>query len=411
MKKIFAFGVIIFMQQKSHAQNDVSPYSIIGIGDIQQSSFDRSSGMGNTGISLSSSKFMYHANPASYSKLDDHFFSMEVTMRYKDITYNGNAITSANNRSTDFSVEKFALAIKIKPRWAASLGLMPFSTSNYSFYAKKNIQGSDLYADAYYEGTGGLNQIYLANACTIAKNLRLGIQSTVLFGNFTQKETLYTNYLGLTDAPLISINQFYTSKIYFKGGLQYDLRLNKNWAMNFGAVASRKTNLNASYTLDVSQDSGTIVNKESVKENYFTIPSIYGAGISLVHKNSVTFSVDYQKQLWSDLNYKGLNYQLVNSDKISAGVEYSQKRPYMNTFFESYYLQAGCFYNNSYLKIYGQQLKDKGITFGIGINAKRSQLAYQVSLEVGQRGTTQNNLIKENYVQGSVTLLYRDFWF
>src|SRR5437867_12687153 len=100
MKKLFVFiGVIIFAQQKSNAQNDVSPYSIIGIGDIQQSSFDRSSGMGNTGISLSSSKFMYHANPASYSKLDDHFFSMEVTMRYKDITYSGNTITSVNNRS------------------------------------------------------------------------------------------------------------------------------------------------------------------------------------------------------------------------------------------------------------------------------------------------------------------------
>jgi len=78
---------------------------------------------------------------------------------------------------------------------------------------------------------------------------------------------------------------------------------------------------------------------------------------------------------------------------------------------KKYFLQTGAYYSNSYLKIYGQQLQDYGITFGAGFNAKRSQLAYQFSLEIGKRGTTQNNLIRENYVQAGITLLYRDFWF
>lgn len=416
MKKIIVFIIVaLFMLQKSVAQNDISPYSIIGIGDIQQSTFDRSSGMGNTGLSLSSSRFMYHANPASYAKLADHYFSMEVTMRYKDVTYRGNNITIDNNRSTDFSVEKFAVAIKVLPKWAVSLGLMPFSTSNYSFYSIKNIQGSDYYAPAYYEGNGGLNQIYLSNAFTVAKNLRLGIQSTVLFGNFTQKETFYTDSIGLTYAPIITTNQFYTSKIYFKAGLQYDLKLNKNWSMSVGAVAARKTNLNANYTVTVSQDSGTIATKESLKTNYFTIPSIYGGGISLVHKDKFTFSVDYQKQLWSNLQYKGLNYELLNSTRISGGVEYSHKLWYKGVSFEDYYIQGGYYYNNSYLKINGVQLKDYGITAGIGFNMKRTEfgkdLSYQFNLGFGTRGTTKNSLIKENYVQASITLLYRDFWF
>ena len=416
MKKALVFiSLVVFEQQKSFAQNDVSPYSIVGIGDIQQSTFDRSSGMGNTGLSLSSSRFMYHANPASYAKLADHYFSMEVTMRYKDITYSGNNITIDNNRSTDFSVEKFAVAIKLRPKWAVSLGLMPFSTSNYSFYSKKNIQGSDYYAPAYYEGNGGLNQIYLSNAFTVAKNLRLGLQSTVLFGNFTQKETFHTDSIGLTSAPIITTSQFYTSKIYFKAGLQYDLKLNKNWSMSVGAVAARKTNLNANYTVTVSQDSGTIATKESLKTNYFIIPSVYGGGISLTHKDKLTFSVDYQRQLWGELQYKGLNYELLNSTRISGGVEYSHKLWYKGVSLENYYIQGGYYYNGSYLKINGVQLKDYGITAGVGFNMKGTEfgkdLSYQFNLGVGTRGTTKNNLIRENYVQATITLLYRDFWF
>ena len=393
------------------AQNNASPYSMIGIGDIQQSYFDRSSGMANTGISLSLSRFMYHANPASYAKLEDHFFSMEFSARYRDVTYSGNGVSPLTGRSADISVEKLALAMKIKSWLGTSIGIMPFSTSNYSFSGTKNIQGSDLTADAVYEGTGGLNQAYIANAINIKKNLRVGVQTTFLFGNFTQKETLSTDALSITSTPVVTTAKAYMGKMYFKAGMQYDVKLNKNWGLNLGATASQKTKLNANYDITVADDTGTIATRETYKSNYFSLPSIYAGGISFVYKNKFTLSADYQQQLWNELQYKGLNYQLVNSNRISAGIEYAKRVPYMNAVFEKYFLQTGAYYSNSYLKIYGQQLQDYGITFGAGFNAKRSQLAYQFSLEIGKRGTTQNNLIRENYVQAGITLLYRDFWF
>jgi hypothetical protein len=101
---------------------------------------------------------------------------------------------------------------------------------------------------------------------------------------------------------------------------------------------------------------------------------------------------------------------LVNSQKIAAGFEYSKKINYMDQAFEKYFLQTGFFYNNSYLKIAGQQLKDLGATFGAGVQLNRSGLGLQGSIEVGQRGTTVNNLIKEKYTQVNFTISYRDFW-
>jgi hypothetical protein len=411
MQKIIYSIFLFFTAAYGFAQNTTSPYSIIGIGDIQQSYFDRSSGMANTGISLSSGRYLYHANPASYAKLEDHYFAMEVAARYKDITYAGNGVNINSNRSNDISIEKLAFAHKLKPWWAVSIGIMPYSTSNYSFSSTKDIQGTSLTTVADYEGTGGLNQAYIANAFNITKNLRVGLQTTALFGNFTQTETLYTNGLSITGSPVVTTAKIYTSKILLKGGIQYDVKLNRNWGLNIGAIASKKTTFNADYDITVTDDTGTIASIKTYKTNYFTLPSVYGAGIALVNKNKITFSADYQRQLWSNLNYKGYNYQLVNSNRVSAGFEYANRIPYMQGFVEKYYVQAGAYYSNSYLKMYGQQLQDYGISVGAGFNSKKSQFAYLLSLEIGKRGTVQNNLIRENYVQVGITLTYRDFWF
>lgn len=410
MHKLFISTSFFFTAIIATAQNTSSPYSIIGIGDIQQSYFDRTSGMANTGFALSSSRYLYHANPASYGKLDPHYFTMEVAVRYKNISYSGNGVSVSNNTSNDLSVEKLVLAHKLKDWWGMSIGLLPYSTSNYAFYSTKDVQGTNLAAITYYEGSGGFNQAYIGNGFSIAKNLRLGVQANILFGNFTQKETLYTDLLGITASPVVTNTKIYSSKILFKGGLQYDLKLNKKWVLNIGAVASRQSKLNANYDIEVTDDAGTIATKESYKANYFTLPSIYGGGIALVKDNKLTFAVDYQRQLWGNLNYKGFNYQLVNSDRISAGFEYAKRIPYMNGFVEKYHLQAGAFYNNSYLQTYDTQLKDYGLTFGAGFNSKRSQFGYMLNLEVGKRGTTINNLIKENYVQLGITFSYRDLW-
>jgi len=411
MQKFFCCIFLVCVCVNSFSQNNASPYSIIGIGDIQQSYFDRSGGMGNTGISLSSTRYMFHANPASYAKLDDHYFSMELAARYKSITYSGTGVSITNNKSSDISIEKLAFAHKLKNWWAVSIGLMPYSTSNYNFSGKKNVQGTNISTDADYEGTGGLNQVYIANAFNVAKNFRAGLQTTVLFGNFTQKEILYTDALGITNSPITTTSKIYMSKILLKGGLQYDAKLNKNWVLSLGAVASQKTTFNATYDISVSNETGTLDSTETYKSNYFTLPAIYGTGIAFTNKNKLTFTADYQRQLWSDLNYKGFNYQLVNSDRISAGFEYSKKVPYLGAIIETYYLQTGVYYSNSYLKTYNQQLNDYGISFGAGFNSKRSQFGYQLNLQIGKRGTTANNLIKENYMQAGVTLTYRDFWF
>lgn len=409
MRKITTILIIaLFSKVPAWSQNNTSAYSIIGIGDIENSYFDRSYGMGNSGVSLFSGKAMYHANPASYSRLDDHFFAIEMAGRYKGVTYNSDQISSTGN-SSDFQIEKLAMAIKIKPWWGISFGILPFSSSNYSFHAPKDVQGSNASINGYYTGTGGVHKFYLANAFTPFKNFSVGVESAFLSGSLSQTESLPTdNVIG---SAITTQRDIYLSKMYYKFGALYNTRISKKWSVSAGATFSNKTTMNADYSLTVTDGSQTIVSDEKYKTGYFTLPIMYTGGISATYNDKWTFATDFTQQQWTDIGYKGLTYQLVNSNRISAGVEYSKKLYYQGLKFEKYYVQAGGFYGGSYLQMYNTQLKTYGATVGLGLNSRRSALSYQFNLEVGQFGTTQKNLLQQNYVQVGVMLSYRDFWF
>ncbi len=153
------------------AQTVSSPYSIIGIGDIESSSFNRLSGLANTGLSLRSGKSLYTINPAALSALDDHFFTFEVSARGKAVSYAGSNIDATNNKNSDFTIRKISAGIKFFPWWGSSFGLTPFSSVNYLFDVKKSIEGTSDFYNAQYDGNGGINQVFWANGFKLSKNI------------------------------------------------------------------------------------------------------------------------------------------------------------------------------------------------------------------------------------------------
>jgi hypothetical protein len=77
---------------------------------------------------------------------------------------------------------------------------------------------------------------------------------------------------------------------------------------------------------------------------------------------------------------------------------------------EKRYFQFGGFINNSYLQVNNTPINEFGITAGMG-GKLTGNLLYTLSVEGGERGTTAQNLIKENFLQFTFTLTYRDFLF
>lgn len=401
--------IVLLIAGKLHAQNNTSPYSILGIGDIETGSYGKWTGMGSTAAALYSNRYLNQANPASLSQLDNQFFTFEVSGRYKTVGYAQLNAGSNNVRSADISMEKVALGIKLTKKWGTSFGLAPFSTTNYSFSAPKTILGTNYTTAGYYTGSGGLNEVYWSNGYSITKNLRAGIKASYLFGSLQENEQLTTDVTG---SAYTTNRDIYLNNPYITYGLQYNGKLSKKLELSLGGTYAAKTRLNADFSYSVMNGTTSVVSEETVKSDSYNIPQTTVAGLALTYDKRITFASDFRHQDWSTLGYKGLSYALVNSNRISGGLQLSKNlKTINNQSFERFYYQAGFFYNNSYLQINNYQLKDYGATLGIGLNSIRNPLGVSAALTVGSRGTTNYGLIKENYTQFTFTLSYRDFWF
>lgn len=424
------FYTIIFTAFVSagFAQNTSSPYSIIGIGDIEKSNFDRTSGIGHSGLALVNDRFINASNPASYSFLNDKFFNFEVSARYKNINYSGDPLkNAAATQSNDLQFKRVGAAIKLKPRWGLGLGVTPFSNSNYSFFGTRSVQGSgSLLLNTYNEGSGSLNSAYLALSYVLPlkqidkklpkpiPTLSFGIQTNFLFGQFQQKESIFS---PLSDSVLVTTRNIFYNNPQFKGGLIFNYPINDKWRASFAATGTLKSTLRSQEDLTIVDGQTEIKKTETINEDGFKLPTMFGVGVAATYKNKYTFTADYHRQNWSELGYRGIGYTLTNSERLSAGLQLSNNIDLRGGgSFEKSFLQIGGFYKNTYLNINNQSIKDYGITLGAGIQLFKNvdaagKLALMGNIEIGTRGTTNAGLIKENYTQFGITLSYRDFWF
>jgi hypothetical protein len=59
----------------------------------------------------------------------------------------------------------------------------------------------------------------------------------------------------------------------------------------------------------------------------------------------------------------------------------------------------------------GQSIKDNALTFGLGMPLGGTFSNVNIGFEFGQRGTTNADLVKENYANVSVGFSFNDRWF
>jgi hypothetical protein len=394
---------------KLAAQTNNSPYSALGIGDIQDSYFNRTSGMANTGIAMRSNRFLLQNNPASYSAQDNQFFGGEIGGRATLVTYYGSSVNPSANKSSDITFRKVIFGIKPTKHWGTCVGLTPYSSQSYEFNNPQPILGTNgETANGYYQGYGGLNKVFWANSYEFFHHLSIGVNAAYLFGSVQQKVILQNS----SQVELVSTNNnTFLSNFAVDYGLQYYTDLGKKWHLSLGATFNNTTWLNAQNKVTVLGADSSQLTAPIVTEYLFRLPLGYGFGIDLTKNHKYSFLADYRFQNWSALDYKGFNYTIRDSRYISVGFEYSKQKTAYNIVYETMYFQAGLYYKNTYLSIYGQPINDMGATIGLGINAKRSALSYSFALQYGVRGTTSNDLIQERYTSLTFTLSYRDFWY
>ena len=71
----------------------------------------------------------------------------------------------------------------------------------------------------------------------------------------------------------------------------------------------------------------------------------------------------------------------------------------------------GLYTAKTYLNLKNQQLNENAVTLGLGLPLKRSGTLFNISAELGQVGTTNDELIKESFARFKVGFIFSDIWF
>jgi len=405
MRKVLLFSIFGCSVSVSMSQSVSSPYSLVGLGDVEQRNVSKYAGMASVSIAQRSGNYINTFNPASLTALPKHFVLFEVAGKGRYSSFNAPGVDTATGTSKDFTFKRLSFAYKVSEKSAISFGLQPYSSVNYNFYSVKQI-GTQ--TDAYLrsvEGSGGLNQAYISAATQLGKRFSVGVTMNYLFGSLNQKINYYNPSLAM---DVTKEYNTYLRNFNFLGGIQYESKPGKKVQHRLGATLGTPVNLLTENSYKILEGSTDVTAEIITSNTFYKIPLKAAFGYSATFNNAFTIAADYSFQNWKSQTVAIDKTVLGPSQRIALGVEYANMKT-MNGFqYEQYFLQGGLFYENTYWKVAGKPVTDIGGTFGAGINFGRFNLygAY----EMGKRGSTDSKQIAEKYSQFTLGLTLKDIW-
>jgi hypothetical protein len=440
-----------------------SPYSRYGLGDLQPAGMAQNFSLGGSGIAWRADtltpSYINVLNPASYAAFRITAIEMGLMSNTTHFQTNDQAF---NLNNTSFSY--LAVGVPIKRWWGLSFGIMPYSTVGYNIHTTQ-VRDTLGLIDYLYQGTGGINKAYVGNGFRLLKekyvqrtgtDLSAGFNANYQFGAINNVRHVFFESPNTYDTRVdqnIRIHDF-----AFDFGLQLKFRIDsvkkmRNVSTKVGdsTVVVRKRlktdieDITFGVGLTFAPPMGLSATQDFLERTYIQpgsyeiikdtlinntnqttiakIPAKYGIGISINRSYHWNILADYTYQQWSGYSFAGENGGLANSQLASLGFQFQPAL--RGSYFSIVRYRFGLKYNETYVTVADTKLTEMSFTFGAAfpvaiskvkkheydINLYRNYSMVNLGVELGQRGTTSNGLIKESYGRIVLGFTINDRWF
>ena len=409
LKKIIVV-LFVFSGLSAFAQlGTSSPYSRFGLGDLQGNAFPVYNALGGGVTALSSSNSVNPSNPASYTSFRANSFLFSTGGMHKTTQLQNSTDKQVTNNS---AFSHLTIAFPISSKLGASFGMLPYSNIGYTLNARDTLVNADM----IYTGDGGLSKVYFGGAYEPFKGFSVGINASYLFGGLNRRKKLdYDDESFFDSRSNSSIN---LKGYYYELGLLYKKELANEKELSFGLTANNNSSLRAKRSNIVETISGPYEIVKDTASNIVewgevTLPKYISTGFTYRNGEKWLLVADYSMQNWADYTLLGESDDLSNSMRLSGGLQYTPEFNSVTKYYKRMQYRLGAAYSNTPLTLNDTQLqlKEMSVSFGFGIPVKKSRTKYDVSLTLGQRGTTDNSLIKEQFVKFGLSVSYDGIWF
>jgi len=188
---------VLVLSIKVTAQNVSSPYSILGIGDIENNDYGRYSASGSAAVSRREAGFYNFSNPASLTIMPYKAINLDFGLRGRISKFKLPGADTLTQPTKDFIIKRVTLAFKVTPKIAFAFGLKPYSSANYKYVTSTALNDGNTDLIKYADGSGGIYQSYFSLAKEYGKHLSVGGTASWLFGSMSNTTEYYNSLIGL----------------------------------------------------------------------------------------------------------------------------------------------------------------------------------------------------------------------
>lgn len=422
--------VCVFATQAYAQEGSASPYSFYGIGSLNFKGTVENRSMG--GISVyNDSIHLNLRNPAAYGGKNLAVYNNEsrpiiysVGGSHSNIKLQSN---SNSDRTSTSTFDYLAVAIPLG-KLGFGFGLLPYSSVGYK------LENSNTNGDLgnRYKGEGGVNRTYLSFGYQLTNKLSIGATADYNFGNIKNSsiEFQYNTNNELLIYQTREDNKSSLSGLSFNLGAYYTTKLNDKLEIQTSLTYTPESKLKSTnkrsfstFTFDPfgnENELNTIdsdLESQGLETTDLIIPSKLTIGVGIGEPRNWFAGLDYTTQQTSNFSNRLYNYQnatFENSSTISLGGFYIPKFNAFSGYFKRVTYRGGLRFEKTGLKVNNQSIKEFGISFGLGLPVGSGRDFFSnvnLGFEIGERGTTSQNLIKENFVNFQLSLSLNDRWF
>lgn len=427
IEKLIILAVFLVVSVCVSAQDGTygaySPYSVYGIGDISKEGTAYNKSKGGTGIATRNRKFINYLNPAAVTARDSLSFMGDFGLVQNNTVFKQGDLKSGHNT---FNIYDFVLSFPIYRSSAFMVGITPYSDVGYDFSSIEtdpDIIGNtgNISYDSY--GNGSVYQAFFGAGVTLWKKLSLGAEAIYYFGNLdkiTKMDYTDQSYRSLNSGSELTIRG-----VTGKFGLQYEQELGGEVSMTIGATYRMGTNMkgystNFRYATQSSVTDSLRHTVDTLGARGMRFGDEIGVGIAVSGGEKWSAEFNYLRSDWRKSGFDsapgfavsgGSVFSSTVSQSFRAGFEIVPNRNDMRSYLKTCSYRIGAYYDQAYYKLDGNNVNSIGITFGMTLPVFQWHNGITLGVDLGQRSSNRNNMIRERYATFFIGFNIHDLWF
>lgn len=423
MVKNFILAVLSLAATGLYAQNGTgSPYSYFGIGENRATGAIENQMMGGIGV-YTDSIHVNLQNPASYGMLglksveNGRLSVYSGALSRNDVRLESFTDTQS---SSSTNLEYLALGFNLTEGLGIGFGIMPLSSVGYNIVSESTNDSGAAVSDVY-QGEGGLNRVFFSAGYEVFRDFSVGVTANFNFGRIVNEnvQSVENVQFGTRDIKESEING-----LDFNYAIQYNPMVTEKYRLFASARVNTQGNLTSKNSREISSllisEGRTIesidvdLDAVGLRNTGIKIPTTTTLGVGLGEDKKWFLGTEYSFQGFKDFSNEFLeddNVVYQNASTVSLGGFFIPDYDAFNGYLKRVTYRAGMHFGNSGMVVNTKEIKNLGITFGVGLPLGRSLPNINIGFELGRRGTSTADLVEENYAKINVGFSFNDLWF